>query len=312
MKKTFFRLAVLFNTFLITTVLASCEKAIIEDKKECNVIVNISSSDFNYEFEEDSSFTRASDKTIFEAGINRISLSVFDSYGELVFKTSKNESVDVDDFSQISCSLSPGDYSFVVVAHKANGNEEDAADISATDKATISTSKLLKTFAVNQSVTVIADQSNYVTIDLGKRISSQFTLKLQDDQPEEVVSCQIIMNPAGTNTTDLLFNPSTGLAYDSYLFKNEFQRSVTSNNSFRNNTLALHCLVTENPQNVDIKINMKDANGSVVKSRTLKNVPMAPHRVTRATGNFFDSSTRSTFLFDLEDDPVYDITLQGE
>ena len=86
MKKTFFRLAVLFNTFLITTVLASCEKAIIEDKKECNVIVNISSSDFNYEFEEDSSFTRASDKTIFEAGINRISLSVFDSNGELVFE----------------------------------------------------------------------------------------------------------------------------------------------------------------------------------------------------------------------------------
>ena len=85
-----------------------------------------------------------------------------------------------------------------------------------------------------------------------------------------------------------------------------------SNNSFRNNNLALHCLVTENPQYVDIQINMKDANGSVVKSRTLKNVPMAPHRVTRATGNFFDSSTRSTFLFDLEDDPVYDITLQGE
>lgn len=312
MKKTFFRLAVLFNTFLITTVLASCEKAIIEDKKECNVIVNISSSDFNYEFEEDSSSTRASDKTIFEAGINRISLSVFDSYGELVFKTSKNESVDVDDFSQISCSLSPGEYSFVVVAHKANGNEEDAADISATDKATISTSKLLKTFAVNQSVTIIADQANYVTIDLGKRISSQFILLLQDDQPEEVALCQIVVNPAGTATTDFVFNPSTGFAHDTYLFKNEFQRSIMYGDSFMNNQLGLHCFVTENPQNVDIQINMKDANGSVVKSRTLKNVPMAPHRVTRATGNFFDSSTRSTFLFDLEDDPVYNINLQGE
>lgn len=312
MKKTFFRLAVLLNTFLITTVLASCEKAIIEDKKEGNVIVNITSSDINYYFDEDISSTRTSDKNIYEAGINRISLSVFDSYGELAFKTSRNESVDVDDFGQIACSLSPGDYSFVVVAHKANGNKEDAADISATDKATISTAKLLKTFAVNQSVTVIADQPNFVTIDLGKRISSQFTLLLKDDQPEEVVSCQIIMNPAGSATTDLVFNPSTGLAYDSYLFKNEFQRSAMKNNSFRNNSLALHCLVTENPQYVDIQINMKDANGSVVKSRTLKNVPMAPHRVTRATGNFFDSSTRSTFLFDLEDDPVYDITLQGE
>ena len=161
-------------------------------------------------------------------------------------------------------------------------------------------------------MTVIADQPNFVTIELGKRISSQFILQLQDDQPEEVALCQIIMNPAGSETTEFVFNPSTGFAYDTYLFKNEFQRSKMDGNSFMNNQLGLHCFVTANPQYVDIQINMKDANGSVVKSRTLKNVPMAPHRVTRATGNFFDSSTRSTFLFDLEDDPVYDITIQGE
>ena len=81
MKKTFFRLAVLFNTFLITTVLASCEKAIIEDKKEGNVIVNITSSDINYYFDEDISSTRTSDKNIYKAGINRISLSVFFFFG---------------------------------------------------------------------------------------------------------------------------------------------------------------------------------------------------------------------------------------
>ena len=309
MKKTLLILAILFNTFFIMNVLVSCEKVTIEDKKEGNVIVNITSSDINYYFDEDISSTRASDKTIYEAGINRISLSVFDSNGELVFETSKNGSVDVDDFSQISCSLSPGDYSFVVVAHKANVNEEDAADISATDKATISTSKMLKTFAVNQSVTIIADQANYVTIDLGKRISSQFTLLLLDNQPEEVASCQIIMNPAGISTTDFDFNPSTGFALNTYLFKNEFQKDIMIDKTFKGNQLLLHCLVTENPQYVDIQINMKDANGSVVKSRTLTNVPMAPHRVTRAMGNFFDSSTRSSFLFDLEDDPVYDITL---
>ena len=118
-------------------VLVSCEKVTIEDKKEGNVIVNITSSDINYYFDEDISSTRASDKTIYEAGINRISLSVFDSNGELVFETSKNGSVDVDDLSQTPCSLSPGDYSFVVVAHNGNVNEEDAADISANDKATI-------------------------------------------------------------------------------------------------------------------------------------------------------------------------------
>ena len=312
MKKTSFRLAFLLNAFVMMIVLVSCEKVTLQDKAVCNVIVNIASSDFKYEFEEDSSSTRASDQTTYEAGINRIALSVFDSYGDLVFNASKNESVDVDDFNQISCSLIPGDYSFVVVAHKANGNDESAADISATDKATISTSKLLKTFAVIQSVSVIADEANYVTIDLGKRISSQFTLLLRDKQPKEVASCQIIMNPAGISTTDFDFNPSTGFALNTYIYKNEFQRSNLKDNTFKNNQLLLHCLVTNDLQYVDVQINMKDANGVVVKSRTLTNVPMAPHRVTRATGNFFDSSTKTNLLFDLTDDPAYDISLQGE
>ena len=312
MKKTSFRLAFLLNAFVMMIVLVSCEKVTLQDKAVCNVIVNIASSDFKYEFEEDSSSTRASDQTTYEAGINRIALSVFDSYGDLVFNASKNESVDVDDFNQISCSLIPGDYSFVVVAHKANGNDESAADISATDKATISTSKLLKTFAVIQSVSVIADEANYVTIDLGKRISSQFTLLLRDKQPKEVASCQIIMNPAGISTTDFDFNPSTGFALNTYIYKNEFQRSNLKDHTFKNNQLLLHCLGTNDLQYVDVQINMKDANGVVVKSRTLRNVPMAPHRVTRATGNFFDSSTKTNLLFDLTDDPAYDISLQGE
>ena len=310
MKKFVNILMVLLSIFITTNSLLSCEKVNVEkkDKDMGKVIVNISFSDFNYSFDEDEIATRASDKTPDEADVNRIALSVFDTNGKLVFESTKNESVDVDDFSQISCALLPGDYSFVVVAHKANDNENPAI-ISSVDKATITTAKLLKSFAVNQSVTVIADQANYVTIDLGKRISSQFMLKVLDDQPADVAWCEIILNPTVSATTDYVFNPNTGFAFESYQYKNEFPRSGMKGETFKEKLLGLHCLVTENPQKVNVTINMKDASGNVVKSRTLTDVPMAPHRVTRATGNFFDSSTKTNFLFDTEDDPVYDISL---
>ena len=310
MKKFIKTLMVLLSIFITTNSLLSCEKVNVEkkDKDMGKVIVYISFSDFNYSFDEDEIATRASDKTPTEAGINRIALSVFNSDGELVFETTKNESVDVDDFSLISCALRPGDYSFVVVAPQANGNE-NAAAISAMDKATITTAKLLKTFAVNQSVTILADQTNNVAIDLGKRVSSQFMLKLMDEQPAEVASCEIILNPSVSASTDFVLNPSTGFASDSYQYKNEFLRSNMKGETFKEKSLSVHCLVTENPQNVNVTINMKDASGNVVKSLTLTDVPMAPHRVTRATGNFFGSSTKTNFLFDTEDTPLYDISL---
>ncbi|MGN1229492.1 MAG: fimbrial protein [Prevotella sp.] len=310
MKKLVKTLKVMMSVIIAANSLISCEKVNVEEKdnEKDKVVVNITFSDFNYYFDEDDTTTRASDKTPTEAGINRIALAVFNSDGELVFETTKNESVDVDDFSQISCALRPGDYSFVVVAHQANGNE-NAAAISAMDKATITTAKLLKTFAVKQAVTVIADQANNVVIDMGKRVSSQFMLKILDAEPTEVTSCEIILNPSATASTDFVFNPSTGFASDLYQYKNVFQKSAINGGTFKEKLLGLHCLVTENPQNVDVTINMKDASGNVVKSRTLTDVPMAPHRVTRATGNFFGSLTKTNFLFDTEDDPAYDISL---
>ena len=93
MKKFINTLMVLLSIFITTNSLLSCEKVNVEEKNKDKVVVNITFSDFNYYFDEDDSPTRASDKTPTEAGVNRIALSVFNSEGELVFETTKNESV---------------------------------------------------------------------------------------------------------------------------------------------------------------------------------------------------------------------------
>ena len=154
--------------------------------------------------------------------MNRFSLADFDSDNTLAFSTTKSASVDEDFSEPISCSLLPGDYHFVVVIHQANDTEEVAAAIASTTQATITTSKLLKVFAVNQPVTIIADQTNTVSIDLGSCITSKFQLKTTDDTPANVASCEVILNPFSTVTAAYLFNPTIGFADNTYQYSTEF------------------------------------------------------------------------------------------
>ena len=142
-----------------------------------------------------------------EAGMNRISLAVFDSDNALAFSTTKNASVDEDFSEPISCSLLPGDYHFVVVIHKMNDANEVAATIASTAQATITTSKLLSVFAVNQPVTIIADQTNTVSIDLGSCITSKFQIKTTDATPANVASCEVILNPLLIRHCRILLQP---------------------------------------------------------------------------------------------------------
>ena len=143
--------------------------------------------------------------------MNRISLAVFDSDNALAFSTTKNASVDEDFSDPISCSLFPGDYHFVVVIHKTNDANEVAATIASTAQATITSSKLFSVFAVNQPVTIIADQTNTVSIDFGSCITSKFQLKTTDDTPANVASCEVILNPSSSATAAYLLTPLPAL-----------------------------------------------------------------------------------------------------
>ena len=290
------------NSFLIIVFsflsLVSCENVIdgnnmFSDRK---VNVKILLNDFNLSIEDDN--TRASDKTAYDAGVNRISLSVFNENGEKVFTATKNSSLDVDDFDVISCTLYPGDYSFVAVAYKSYDDNDEGADIVSVESAKITASKLWKTWAVNQTVKIESDKTNEVVIDFGKCVSAQFQLVPTDDQPDNVAFCEIILNPTAALTSDYSFNPTTGFALEKYQYKVNFSINKATVGSIKGKSLGVFCLVTEAEQIVDVIINMKDESGNLVKSRTFSNVPLKPNNVTRATGAFFNSSTKTSFLFD--------------
>ena len=300
-------IARVFAAGILSACLFSCtnENIVSQDDTENEVEVNVSFREFSYSFEEDGDLTtRASDKTPSEAGMNRISFSVFDTENQLVYSTTKKASVDVDNFDNISCMLLPGDYQFVAVVHNANADTEEAAAIASPTQATLTTSKVHYVFTANQLVTIEADKPKNVTIDLGKRVTSQFRLVCTDETPSNVEYCEVILNPASDATTTFTFNPTTGFSDETYRYSIEFYSSV----GFTKKPVNASGFITQNPQNISVTVNMKDASKNIVRTRTFTDVPMAPHRITSLTGSFFHSSAESSFIIDTTDDAMYTIT----
>ena len=288
---------------------ASCQPEPKVKLKE--VEVNITFADFEVTYVDDSSSDanplQVSDKTASEAGVNRISLAIFNTAGQLAYSATRNAETDPETFDQISCLLLPGDYTFVAVAHRTTAPDDAAALITSPTQATITTAKLLSTYAYSQAITILADQANNVVIDFGLRISSTLQFVSIDDTPDEVVSCELIVNPTVSAASNFTFNPTTGFASAPYQYKVVQLKSATGG-TFKNVLFNVHCLLTQNPELVDFTVNMKDASGAVVRTRTFSDIELAPHRTTRLAGPFFHSAVESSYIFDTSEDPRVDIT----
>lgn len=308
MKKYFLSMLSLAILILLSPIFSSCQKVDLsdldgDDEEKVTVLVDCSGFSFSYENSERS--TRASDKTAAEADVTRIAVSIFNASGNVVL--TKNMLASEENFGEFSCQLLPGDYSFVAVAHKTLVDSETPATINSLTSATITTAKLLSTYSTKQDVTIVADQTNNVSITFGQRVNSTFRIETTDDTPEEVYSCEIVLNPSGTATSAYTFNPSTGLSGTSYQNKVTFLRADQNNNTFKRVALTAHCFLTHASENITVVVNMKDVNGNIVKTRTFSNVSMAQHRVTYASGMFFHAGVESSLLFDTTTDTQLDI-----
>ena len=103
----------IFFLCLFAMLFVSCEHDNEVQDTDKAVNVNISFSDFIFTFEDEAANASDSNKTPSatckssvspsEAGMNRISLAVFDSDNMLAFSTTKNASVDEDFSESISC-----------------------------------------------------------------------------------------------------------------------------------------------------------------------------------------------------------------
>lgn len=253
------------------------------------------------------SVTRA---TASEAKVDRIALKIFDTSGKEIYSVVK-DNPNEEGFDKVKCLLHVGDYKFVAVAHKAKTTESKAAVITSPTEATLGETNIPScVYSKVTNVTVSGNTTQSVNIEFGKRITSSFELNVTDDYPDEIENVEIILNPSKDQAANpYAFNPSTGRAASALTYNASFNRKSFSVESFTGKTLSISLFLTSDEQKIDVTINMKKNDGTILYTRTLKDVTFRQHSSTIAKGTFFSSQVSGSFTFDTTDDTSINIPL---
>lgn len=249
--------------------------------------------------------------TVSGAKVDRIAFTVFNVKGEKVYSV-VNENPKADDFDKVKCLLHIGTYKFVAVAHKAKTAESKAAVITSPTEATLGETNIPScVYSKVTNVTVSGNTTQSVNIEFGKRITSSFELNVTDAYPDEIETVELILNPLIDKTEkEYVFNPTTGLAESALTYNGSFNRKSMPIKSFTGKTLSISLFLTAEEQKMNVTINMKKNDGTILYTRTLKDVTFRQRSSTIAKGTFFSSQVSGSFTFDTTDDTSINIPLK--
>lgn len=200
----------------------------------------------------------------------------------------------------------------MAVAHKAKTTESKAAVITSPTEATLGEANVPSClYSKVTDVTVSGNTTQDVTIAFGKRITSSFDLNVTDAYPDEIETVELILNPLIDKTEkEYVFNPTTGLAESALTYNGSFNRKSMPIKSFTGKTLSISLFLTAEEQKMNVTINMKKNDGTILYTRTLKDVTFRQRSSTIAKGTFFSSQVSGSFTFDTTDDTSINIPLK--
>lgn len=267
MQKFFFLLLPLFVAHLFSCSSEDNNTVVTEP-----VSVKVSFSGFDFSVVPDQNFA-TSRASAAEAQVTCIAFKVFDENNKELYAENKTKGEN-ENFDQINCELPAGKYTFVAVAHKAKTPSNGAADIVSPDKAVINDIILYKsTYATTMIVDITRGEPKDVTMNFGKRITASFSLYISDPYPEEVDEVEIIIDPDQNVDTpnQYAFNPSTGFSFAKQSYTTNIYKKNTPNNSFIDGPM-ISCFLTATEQVVNVKVNMKDSSGKLIRTRTFNAV----------------------------------------
>lgn len=290
------------------SLLYSCTSLTIEDVPAteqqqtdlCEVTINLSGLDFIIA-PDDAPASRA---TATEAKVASITLTAYDNQGNAAFTIT--QSATDEGFGTITTKIPVGTYTFVAIA---NDTSDATVAISSTTEATHSGTVGLGLYSASKQVVISGNTSQSVQMDMGKRITSSFGVKITDPTPSEVESVQIIISPSAVKPTAYTFNPATGFAADNWRYERTISKTSSNVTTFTNKVLQGHLLLTSPEQQLDVQINVLDTQGNVLYTRSKEGVNFRQATRTIATGTFFSASSSGSFDFDTADNTAINIPL---
>ena len=278
---------------VVALVAASCSNEsdvqVVENTIENNALVpvtvrvdgfSVSQEDFS-----GGATTRAAQAAGDYSGVKSLTLAFYASNGTEAYKVSqlKGSLEEGETFGEFSLSLPMGSYTMVVLGHGLNDGEP-AVTLTGPTSATFGEYPARETFAYTQAVNISNTDAVVLNATLS-RIVSKLQVASSDVRTTDAYSVRMTF-AAGSKS----FNPTTGLATSDTGFSN----TVTISTAVGNTTLSnSYLFLNTDEQTMNVTIETLDADGAVLFSKTVENVPFQRNRVTKLTGAMYTNSSVS-------------------
>lgn len=237
--------------------------------------------------------TRAEDVSTY-TNVKFLTLAFYKSDGTEVFKHTQERGnlEDGETFGEFSTSLMYGSYTMVVLANAGN----NAITFTSLTSATYGDANPMDTWAYTQEVN-ITDNTAVELSAILERIVAALAVRSTDNRPAEVTHTRITYAAGGKS-----FNPTSGLAISNtgFSLSMAYQASSIGTTTYVGGFLFL----TNDEQMMDVTIETLDAEGAVLFSKTVKNVPLERNRQTTLTGAIYSGTGISASGFQVNTDLV--------
>lgn len=225
--------------------------------------------------------TRAGQDISEYTGVKTITVAFYTSEGTEQSKTTQmRASMPAGDtFGDFSLSLPMGSYTMVVLA----SGSDYAMTLTSPTQAGFDAQEehVRETFAATQAVNVSSNEAVNINATLS-RIISKVMVVSTDNRTADVANIRTTFSAGGTG-----FNPTTGFATTNTGFSNTVRGSVVANSP---SSATNYLFLATDEQMVNVTIETLDADGAVLFSKTVNNVPLRRNRVTTLTGAMFTNT----------------------
>ena len=204
---------------------------------------------------------------------SRLAVQLFDQDGNKVFSQSKKQTLDDDDFGTLSVGLTAGTYTVVAVGHSS----PVTPTIKSTELVQFTAKDGVKnsdTFCHYGTVTIDED-GGYHELKMN-RVTAMVTFEFTDEMmPENFAGLKVEYTGGSAN-----FAPRTGQGCTK-----SSQSETRGNRATQYQVFTFPYMSAEGK--LKVTLNALDADGNVLTTKTLTDVPVTRNRITRCTGVLF-------------------------
>lgn len=253
-----------FGLLLLCLLFAACEKQVKDDANSGGTLLH---------FVPTTADTQTRGIVSIGDYFSRLAVQMFDQEGNKVFSQSKTQTRDDDDFGTLNVGLTAGTYTVVAVGHSSpvtpTIKSTELVQFTARDGV-----KNSDTFCHCGTLTIDED-GGYHELRMN-RMTAMVTFEFTDtDIPTAFQQLKIEYTEGSTN-----FNPTTS------------EGCTKSNQSEMRQASATQYAVFTFPYmsaegKLKVTLTALDANGSVLTTKTLTDVPVTRNRITRCSGPLF-------------------------